>query len=89
MKTLQLTFALLAVCATSLPAANRILVYTHNGKGYVHQNIATSIKAIQEIGRESKFEVDSSDNPAVFTTANLKQYKAIVFSNSNNEAFDT
>jgi hypothetical protein len=33
--------------------------------------------------------VDASDDPKVFTPENLRQYKAIVFSNSNNEGFDT
>jgi len=32
--------------------------------------------------------VDASDDPKVFTTANLKQYRVLVFSNSNNEAFE-
>jgi type 1 glutamine amidotransferase len=83
---------LAAVVLSGAPAdhaENRILVYTHNGKGYVHDNIATSVEAIKELGRENGFEVDSSDDPAVFTTGNLAKYKALVFSNSNNEAFYT
>jgi type 1 glutamine amidotransferase len=69
----------------------KVLVYTRNftpdGKGYVHDNIATSVEAIKKMGAEKGFEVDASDDPNVFTDANLKQYKALVFSNSNNEAF--
>jgi type 1 glutamine amidotransferase len=68
-----------------------VLVYTRNytpdGKGYVHDNIASSVEAIRKMGAEKGFAVDASDDPAVFTAANLKQYAAIVFSNSNNEAF--
>jgi type 1 glutamine amidotransferase len=70
-------------------AENRILVYTHNGKGYVHDNIDTSVEAIRKLGAEKGFDVDASADPAVFTPENLKQYKVLVFSNSNNEAFDT
>jgi len=74
-------------------AENRILVYTRNfvtgGTGYVHDNIASSVEAIRKMGVEKGFAVDVSDEPAVFTDANLKQYRALVFSNSNNEAFAT
>lgn len=69
----------------------RVLVYTRNytpdGKGYIHDNIAASVEAIRKMGVEKGFAVDASDDPAVFSNANLKQYAAIVFSNSNNEAF--
>src|SRR5689334_23278788 len=68
---------------------DRILVYTHNGKGYVHQNIPASIAAIRELAATKSIEVEASDDPASFTDANLRRFKAIVFSNSNNEAFDT
>ncbi len=72
-------------------APRRILVYTRNytpdGKGYVHDNIATSVAAIRRMGAEAGFAVDASDDPAVFTDANLHQYAALVFSNSNNQAF--
>lgn len=69
----------------------RVLVYTRNftpdGKGYVHENIAASVAAIQKMGVEKGFGVDVSDDPTSFSDANLKQYAALVFSNSNNEAF--
>ena len=79
-----------AVCAGQA-AQDKVLVYTRNfvtnGKGYVHENIPYSVEAIRRIGAERGFAVDSTDDPNVFTPGNLKQYKAIIFSNSNNEAF--
>lgn len=85
--------ALLLVAAALLAAESRVLVYTRNytpdGKGYVHDNIATSVEAIRELGREHGFAVEHSEDPAVFTPDNLKRYRAVVFSNSNNEAFAT
>jgi type 1 glutamine amidotransferase len=72
-----------------------VLVYTHNGltaegkKGYVHDNIPECVKAIQKIGAENHFKVTVSDEPAVFTNTPLKKFKAIIFANSNNGAFDT
>ncbi len=89
------TVFILTACAGLLPIAaqkpQRVLVYTRNytpdGKGYVHDNIAASVEAIRKMGVEKGFAVDASDDPAVFTDANLKQYSVLVFSNSNNEAF--
>jgi len=67
----------------------RVLVYTKNGKGYVHDNIPASIEAIRELAREHRFSVDVSDDPAAFTDDNLRKYSALVFSNTNNVVFDT
>ncbi len=67
----------------------RVLIYTKNGKGYVHKNIPTSIKALKEICAGLKISADASDNPADFTSENLKKYDALIFSNTNNEVFDT
>ena len=84
---------ILAFPAPSAAAERRVLVYTRNytpdGKGFVHDNIASSVEAIKKMGAEKGFAVDVSDDPAVFTEANLKQYAALVFSNSNNQAFST
>jgi type 1 glutamine amidotransferase len=67
----------------------RVLIYTKNGEGYVHDNIPASITALKEICRLEKIEADDSEDPAVFTDENLKKYNAIIFSNANNEVFDT
>ncbi len=67
----------------------RLLVYTKNGKGYVHDNIPASIEAIKALAAEHKFAVDVSDDAAVFTDDNLRKYHALVFSNTNNVVFDT
>ena len=66
-----------------------VLVYTKNGEGYVHENIPFSVAALEGLGAEYGFEVTVSEDPALFTEENLKQYDALVFSNTNNEAFDT
>jgi type 1 glutamine amidotransferase len=67
----------------------KVLVYTKNGKGYVHDNIPDAVKCIQKLGQESGFKVDVSDNPAVFTQDNLKQYTMLIFPSTNNDVFDT
>lgn len=92
MKHACLPLALILFASVAPAAEKKILVYTRNytpdGKGYVHDNIASSVAAIRKLGAENGFAVDASDDPKVFTTANLKQYRVLVFSNSNNEAFE-
>ena len=67
----------------------KVLVYTKNGKGYVHDNIPNAVKCIQKLGRENGFKVDVSDTATVFTEQNLKQYTLLIFPSTNNDVFDT
>lgn len=66
-----------------------VLVFTKNGKGYVHENIPASIAAFQKLGIENSFTVDTTTNSALFTDNNLKKYDVLIFSNTNNDVFDT
>lgn len=88
---LTLRFRITVAGGVAASETRKVLVYTRNytkdGKGYVHDNIASSVAAIRKMGAENGFGVDATDAPVFFTDATLKQYKAIVFSNSNNEAF--
>jgi uncharacterized protein len=86
---LTLSLGLLLVTSALAAAAEpRVLVYTKNGKGYIHDNIAASAAAIKKLGAENHFAVDVSDDPAVFNDHNLRRYKVLVFDNTNNEIFD-
>ncbi|MBD2703720.1 ThuA domain-containing protein [Spirosoma sp. BT702] len=67
----------------------RVLVYTKNGKGYVHDNIPNAKLCIQKLGQQYGFGVDTSAQPTVFTEANLKKYTLLVFASTNNDVFDT
>ena len=95
MKKIQLILLLivLPVFLFSITAQNRkekrVLVYTKNGDGYVHDNIESSVKTIKKMGEENSFKVDVSDNPEVFNKSKLEKYSCIVFSNTNNDVFDT
>lgn len=70
-----------------------VLIYTRNhtsdGKGFVHDNIAVSVAALKELCAAEGLAAESSDDPAVFTPQALSGLKAVVFANSNNEAFAT
>jgi type 1 glutamine amidotransferase len=67
----------------------QVLVYTKNGKGFVHDNIASAVASIQTLAKSNQFKVAVSDNPAVFTESNLKKYQFLVFTSTNNDVFDT
>ena len=70
---------LLLSCKTGIRKEQRVLVYTKNGEGYVHDNIENNVKAIKELGNANGFFVDVSDSPDLFTEENLAKYSCIVF----------
>jgi type 1 glutamine amidotransferase len=82
---------LLAGCSSGLgtKAGKKVLVYTKNGKGYVHKNIPESIRCIESICKENGWGCEASDDPAIFTTEKIAEFDVLVFSNTNNETFDT
>jgi len=82
------TAFLTLVLSSASGAEPRVLVYQKNGKGFVHDNLAASAVAIRELGKLNGFDVDVSTNPAVFADGTLKIYQALIFANSNNEAFE-
>jgi type 1 glutamine amidotransferase len=84
-----LTFGFTLAFAGIQGDEKRVLIYTKNGEGYVHENIAASVEAMKKICAEEGILTEVSDQPSVFTSENLERYDAIIFSNSNNEGFDT
>lgn len=67
----------------------KVLVYTKNGKGYVHENIPFAVACIQKLGMQNGFKVDTTSDPSVMTIANLKKYTLLIFPSTNNDVFDT
>lgn len=66
-----------------------VLIYTRNGEGYVHDNIEASVKALEELCDGLGVKTTHTDNPEIFEGRGLNNFDAIIFSNSNNEAFLT
>jgi cytochrome c len=56
----------------------RILVFSKT-KGYYHESIPSGIAAIQKLGTENGFQVDTTKDASLFTEDNLKRYKSIIF----------
>ena len=57
---------------------SRVLVFSRT-KGYYHESIPTGIAAIQKLGSENGFQVDTTNDAGKFTDENLKKYKAVIF----------
>lgn len=66
-----------------------VLIYTKNGEGFVHDNIAESVKALKEICDELGVSYKVSDDPAIFNAEFAGKFDAVIFSNTNNEAFNS
>lgn len=69
--------------------STRILVYTKNGKGYVHDNIPYAAECFKRLGKQYGFQTVVTDDPSVFTRDNLQQFSILVFTSTNNDVFDT
>ena len=67
----------------------KLLIYTKNGKGYVHDNIETSVTTLQKICAELGVVTTVSEDPNIFLSSEMSHFDAVFFSNTNNEAFDT
>jgi uncharacterized protein len=59
-------------------APARVLVF-YKTAGFYHNSIPAGLAAIQQLGKENGFGVDTTNNASVFTLANLAVYHAIIF----------
>jgi len=58
--------------------AQRVLVFSKT-KGYYHESIPSGIAAVQKLGEENGFQVDTTKDATQFNADNLKKYGAIIF----------
>ncbi|GHB00941.1 ThuA domain-containing protein [Streptomyces chryseus] len=67
-----------AVRAAVADPAYKVLAFSKTA-GFRHGSIDDGLAALRELGGANNFTVDATENSAAFTTANLAQYKAVVF----------
>jgi len=67
----------------------KVLVYTKNGAGFVHDNIPYAVESVKRLGSQHGFDVEVSDDPRVFDEEKLKDIDFMVFTSTNNDVFDT
>lgn len=80
---------LLARDASVEKTPKNVLIYTKNGKGYVHDNIAASVECLKKICAANQWTCEVTDDAGLFTAEKIKMFDVLVFSNTNNETFDT
>lgn len=75
---------LLSSCSSEKP---RVLVFSKT-EGFYHTSIPDGIAAIQKLGAENGFEVDTTTSANLFTEENLKNYSAIIFLNTTGDVLN-
>ena len=73
-----------AACTKSRPGKPRVLVFTKTA-GFHHGSIPAGIAAIQKLGQENGFEVDTTTNAGKFNEDTLQQYAAVIFLNTTGD----
>lgn len=65
----------------------RVLIMSKTA-GFYHTSIPAGIAAVQKLGSENGFKVDTTTDPAAFTTKHLKKYAAVIFLNTTGTLFN-
>jgi glucose/arabinose dehydrogenase/cytochrome c551/c552 len=65
----------------------KVLVFSKTA-GFKHASIPVGIAAIQKLGKENNFEVDTTRNAAVFQQDSLSQYAAVIFMSTTGDVLD-
>lgn len=68
--------------------SSRVLVFSKT-KGYYHESIPSGISAIQKLGAENSFDVDTTKDATFFTSDTLKKYKAIIFLSTTGDVLNS
>lgn len=71
---------------TATAALPRILVFSRTA-GFRHASIPDGIRAVTELGA-GRWTVDATEDSTVFTAANLKNYRAVVFLSTTGDVLD-
>lgn len=65
---------------------DRVLIFFLT-KGFKHKSIPAGITAIQKLGEQNNFDVDTTTNPENFNDNELKNYKALIFLSPTGDSF--
>ncbi|QCX00406.1 PKD domain-containing protein [Aggregatimonas sangjinii] len=74
-------------CDNKREGAPKVLVFSKT-MGFEHASIPAGIAAIQKLGSENGFEVDTTKNADLFEEENLKRYSAIIFLSTTMNVLD-
>lgn len=78
---------LITSCSKKREGNPRVLVFSKTA-GFVHSSISEGVAAIQKLGQENGFEVDTTRNAGYFQEDSLKNYAAVIFLNTTGNVLD-
>src|SRR4051794_6603160 len=78
MRHFLLFLAALVICAPSLAQPRGAILIYSGTTGYRHESIPAGIEAVTALARRRGLTVVASEDPAVFSNASLKRFRAIV-----------
>jgi glucose/arabinose dehydrogenase/cytochrome c551/c552 len=81
------TICLYFSCSHERSEKARVLVFSLT-RGFHHESIPDGIAAIQKLGQENNFDVDTTTNPEMFNDSTLKKYSAIIFLCTTGDVLD-
>ncbi|GAA1745391.1 ThuA domain-containing protein [Luedemannella helvata] len=68
-------------------ASPRVLVFSRT-TGYRHESIPAGVAALRRVATRAGFAVDATEDPSVFTGADLRTYQAMVFLQTTGPVLD-
>ena len=74
-------------CSHKRSEKPRVLVFSLT-KGFHHESIPDGIAAIQKLGQENGFDVDTTTDPGIFSDSTLKNYSAVIFLCTTGDVLD-
>ncbi|MFS4491465.1 ThuA domain-containing protein [Maribacter sp. 2308TA10-17] len=78
---------ILGSCSNKRDGKPKVLVFSKT-MGFKHASIPAGIAAIQKLGVENGFEVDTTKNAELFNEENLEQYSSIIFLSTTMNVLD-
>jgi cytochrome c len=82
-----LLLTILTSCSKKREGKPRVLVFSKTA-GFVHKSIPNGVAAIQKLGLENGFDVDTTRNADYFSEDSLKKYSAVIFLNTTGNVLD-
>jgi len=79
--------SLILFISMSAFSQNRVLVFSKTA-GFRHSSIDVAKIAIQKLGSQNGFSVDTTEDAKAFTEINLKKYSAVVFLSSTGDVLN-
>src|SRR5690242_2070393 len=84
----SMTTPIAQAAAPEADPAFKALVFSKT-TGFRHDSIPDGIAAIQKLGQEHNFTVDTTEDSSVFTDANLAQYNVVIFLSTTGDPLGT